>query len=237
MPKGLTRAIQLVNQHAALLVFPIKNKKEPLSLWKCLYPRSEMRWEWDQEGDDRVADLWHLRAQLAESRKVVYSKWYQNRATLLRLDLLPSLLVALNRDDRAMYEQIVESSPISTKELKKRLDLKGSSHEAAFQRSLQNLFRRLLIVGTGEVEDGAFPSLAVGATKFIFEEEWQRALKLSGSHATQEIEHAFEDAPLFWKYLRQSQDRIKTSGERGEEHKKKRLQGELSFEDVLRMKR
>jgi hypothetical protein len=30
-------------------------------------------------------------------------------------------------------------------------------------------------VGTGEVDDGAFPSLAIGATRWIFEDLWEQS--------------------------------------------------------------
>lgn len=42
-----------------------------------------MHWEWDDAGDKRVADLWHLREELSRSgERVVYTKWFQNRAGL-----------------------------------------------------------------------------------------------------------------------------------------------------------
>jgi hypothetical protein len=44
----LRSAISKVNQRGMLLVYPINNKKEPSSLWSEFYPRSEMRWEWDE---------------------------------------------------------------------------------------------------------------------------------------------------------------------------------------------
>jgi hypothetical protein len=43
------------------------------------------------------------------------------------------------------------------------------------------LWTRLLIVGVGEVDDGAFPSLAVGATELVFEDLWLSRKNVSGS--------------------------------------------------------
>src|SRR5687768_12915388 len=86
------KALKAIKEKHALLVFPINNKKEPLSLWQCLYPRSEMRWEWDEGGDNRVATLWHLRAQLSTSREVIYSKWYQGRATFFSKEAFVRLM-------------------------------------------------------------------------------------------------------------------------------------------------
>src|SRR5690606_16085725 len=92
----LPSAIRAVNEQGALLVFSIKDKKEVPSLWSYFYPRSEMKWEWDEDGDGRVHDLWFLREKLSSSGKVVYAKWFQNRATLISKELFPNLLRILN---------------------------------------------------------------------------------------------------------------------------------------------
>ena len=73
-------AITAVRKAGALLVFPMDNRKEPASLWSAFYPKEPMRWEWDESGDDRVAKLWRLRAELSTSREVVYSKWFRGAA-------------------------------------------------------------------------------------------------------------------------------------------------------------
>jgi hypothetical protein len=75
------KALEAINKNRILLVYPIKNQKEPASLWSVLYPRSEMVWEWDAGADGRVSSLWILREELSRSGKVIYAKWYQNRAT------------------------------------------------------------------------------------------------------------------------------------------------------------
>lgn len=48
---------------------------------------------------------------------------------------------------------------------------------------MKDLFSRLLIVGFGEVEDGAFPSLAVGATELLFSDIWTQAKEMRQSEA------------------------------------------------------
>ncbi|HMN67936.1 MAG TPA: hypothetical protein PKC28_05290, partial [Bdellovibrionales bacterium] len=75
------KAIKAIDKKGALLVYPLNNKKEPASIWSELFPRTKMRWEWDAGSDNRVAELWYLREELSRSRKVVYVKWYQGRAT------------------------------------------------------------------------------------------------------------------------------------------------------------
>src|SRR4051812_27586425 len=86
------KSIGAINKRGCLLVYPVNNKREPLSLWSELHPRTRMRWEWDDDGDSKVADLWHLREQLSRSREVVYSKWYQGRATLFSFECFVALL-------------------------------------------------------------------------------------------------------------------------------------------------
>lgn len=80
-PKGVKDAIQAINRRGCLLAFPIDNRKEFPSIWSEFYPKSPMRWEWDEDGDNRVARLWHLRAELSTSNRVIYTKWFRGRAT------------------------------------------------------------------------------------------------------------------------------------------------------------
>ena len=47
--------------------------------------------------------------------------------------------------------------------------------ESTYSKATQELWRRLLIVGHGEIDDGAFPSLAMGSTQLMFEDLWQAA--------------------------------------------------------------
>jgi hypothetical protein len=208
-------AINAVNQHGALLVFPIKNSKEPLSLWSHFFPRSEMVWEWNEDSDHRVADLWHLREKLSSSGKVVYSKWFRGRATLFAKDLLPSLLVLMNLpetgDDRfeaglssgalEMCKLLDDNSPLSTKQLKELSGLQGKFLEADYQRRLNELWRRFLIVGTGEIDDGAFPSLAMGSTRHFFEEEWREALDRTTDEALRHVIDRLGAKSAFTRYL------------------------------------
>lgn len=220
MAKTLNQAnvLKVLKGRGALLVFPIKNKKKPESIWSVFFPRSQMKWEWDESGDGRVVRLWHLRAELAESQRLVYSKWYQGRATVFAKDILPALLRLMNDSHdqfdlenltalspRAveMLRVLNENSPQSTKELKEVLNLKGSSHSAEYERTLKELFARFLIVGVGEIEDGAFPSLAIASTKLFFDSEWETAHRLSFQQAYELVEEAIGDnSPFFTQILR-----------------------------------
>lgn len=180
--RTLAKAEAAIEQAGVLLVYPVANRREPASLWHVLYPRSEMRWAWDQGADVRVVKLWQLREELAARRAVVYTKWYKGRATFFSRALFEALLarslaapLALGSEARELLSLLEEDSPQSTKQLRRAAGLTGRASERTWTRALRELWERLLIVGTGEVDDGAFPSLAVGATRWIFEDLWEHA--------------------------------------------------------------
>jgi hypothetical protein len=173
------KARRAIEEHGVLLVYPIDNRAEPPSLWRALHPRSPMRWAWDEGADDRVVALWHLRERLAASRAVVYGKWFQGRATFFARPLYTAMLahvrqepLLLSSEARELLALVEEDSPQSTKMLRRAAGLGGRAYERVWTRAMRELWTRLLIVGTGEIDDGAFPSLAVGATRWIFEDIW-----------------------------------------------------------------
>lgn len=202
------KCLRAIERQGALLTFPDANKKDPPSLWSVLYPRSEMVWEWDGDADARVSRLWILRENLARSGEVVYSKWYRGRATFFsKADFADLLAVRgaaqqeaqLRGEARQIYELLLESSPRSTKEIKLETELRGRLMEATYQRAMKQLFEAGLIVGFGEVDDGAFPSLACGATKVLFEDLWAESEDISPNEARSRIEGRWN--PAFVKFL------------------------------------
>ena len=88
-------AISKINKKGVLLVFPINNKPESVSLpslWSEFFPKTKMKWEWDEKGDNYVFELWSLMKHLSASGEVVYSKWYQGRATFFSKELFTAML-------------------------------------------------------------------------------------------------------------------------------------------------
>lgn len=176
----LERAKAIVERRGIVLVYPIAGKTDPPSLWGDLYENAPMDWAWDEDADPRVADLWHLRRELAETSDVAYAKWFRGRATFFALPVLQAILGRLTRagdleaglppEAREILALLRERSPLSTKELRAAADLRGKAHERIFTHAMKALWTRLLVVGTGEVDDGAFPSLAVAATDLVFED-------------------------------------------------------------------
>jgi hypothetical protein len=203
-------AIAAINRAGALLVFPLDNKKEPASIWSHFFPRTPMRWEWDESGDNRVGNLWHLRSQLSTTGKVVYTKWFRGRATYFSRELFTALLRALNPIDsytglsseaRKILSILEGESPLSTKEIKRQAGLQGRESERAYERTLKELWSRCLIVAYGEVEDSSFPSLAVGATRILFEDLWTEAWALEIAEAESRISKILPAENLFYKHF------------------------------------
>lgn len=209
---NLSTAVKHVNRKGILLVFPHENRKEPPSLWYEFFPRTKMRWEWDESGDNRVGELWHLRERLSLSRKVIYSKWYRGKATVMAFDVFKAILRLANPDlpdvkglsfqAREILDLLEEDSPLSTKQIKKMADLQGRESETAYTRALRELWSRNLIVAFGEVDEGAFPSLAMGATKVLFEDLWNQGCGMTIEEAEEVIAQRVEAGSSFEKYLK-----------------------------------
>jgi len=66
---------------------------------------------------------------------------------------------------------------------------------------MKELFMRLLIVGFGEVEDGAFPSLAVGATELVFEDLWREGSQMSAPRAKATLERFMPPGSHFKRHF------------------------------------
>jgi hypothetical protein len=243
-------AIAAIERAGALLVFPMDNRPEPASLWSHFFPRDEMRWEWDEDGDNRVSDLWHLRSALSTTRKVVYTKWYRGRATYLSRPLFVGLLRTLNPEGQRprglspeaerVLEVLEGESPLSTKDLKRTCGLKGRENERGYEAALRQLWSRLLIVAFGEVDDGAFPSLAVGAARVLFEDLWAEAFALGLAEAQRRVERALRQSrgePFLahWSKLRQERARACPAGprKRGRSKEPAPVRPVVRFEDLI----
>ena len=187
------KAIEAIERFGILLVYPVNNKKEPPSLWSFFHPDRKMLWKWDSTSHQGIADLWHLREELARSGRVVYAKWYQGRATFFSPLLFAAIFCLMNRPDASplsrdatvLLDMLDENSPKSTKGLKADAKREAGIENKALERALKDLWTRLQIVGFGEVDDGAFPSLAVGSTRVLFEKLWNDAKALSPLRARQ----------------------------------------------------
>lgn len=209
-----SEAVRAIERRGALLVYPLDNREEPRSLWSEFFPRSRMRWEWDSGGDDRVSRMWLLREELSRSQKVVYAKWFRGRATFFSKSVFSDLLATLvpeegqnlplSEDARRILEVLEMDSPLSTKQLKKSTELQGKFHEGLYTRATKELWDRLLIVGYGELDDGAFPSLLMGATRLLFEDLWRESRALDPKEAAVRLQAKLgEESPFFrfWRKL------------------------------------
>ncbi len=206
-----SKAIARIRERGVLLVYPINNRPEPRSLWSEFFPKTPMVWDWNEDSDQRVAGIWQLMKRLSQTGDVVYAKWYQGRATFFSRKLFTAMLAVLRRSQnprrvlsggsKIVMEVLENNSPISTKELKRAADLQGRAHETEYNRAMKELFSRLLIVGFGEFEDGAFPSLAVGATELLFSDLWLQAEEMRPSDADSVIESFMPAGSHFRRYF------------------------------------
>jgi len=193
-----TAAVASVRKHGTLLVFPINNREQPHSLWAEFFPTTRMVWDWNEDSDHRVGDMWQMMKRLSDCGEVVYSKCYQGRATFFSRDLFSAMISTrrahltarhqLSTTAKLLFEVLENNSPLSTRQLKEFSGLQGRANETAYNRGMKELFTRLLIVGFGEVDDGAFPSLAVGATELLFEDVWREGVEMPEDRATTTLE-------------------------------------------------
>jgi hypothetical protein len=210
----IERGLSIVDRLGICLVYPIDNRPEFPSLWSAIHPRRAMRWTWDEDADPRVAEVWHLRERLAASGDVAYAKWFRGRATLFSLPVFHALLGriasagellgGMSHESTELLERLRELSPLSSKQLRADVGLRGKPFERLFTRAMKTLWTRLLIVGTGEVPDGAFPSLAVAATEMMFEDTWLLRARVP-PEADAELERALARTPAFAKELAKAQ--------------------------------
>lgn len=205
------KIIAAIEKKGCLLVYPLQNRKEPASLWSELYPRTQMRWAWDESGDNRVGDLWVLREELSRSKKVVYAKWFQNRATFFSRDVFVCLLAFLGspsgqrplpRASQEALESFLLDSPQSTKVIKENLGWQGKMMESHFNRAMKPLWQGLFLVGFGEVEDSSFASLNMAATENMFEDLWEEAKKLDALTAEKKLLQILDEENPFMKFAR-----------------------------------
>lgn len=201
--------VKAINSRGCLLVYPLENKKEPLSLWSELYPRTKMRWEWDADGDARVSELWILREELSRSGEVVYAKWFRNRATFFSKEVFVHLLaylgssqgrVTLPRSSQEALDSFLLDSPQSTKIIKANLGWQGKLMESHYNRSMKPLWNYLFLVGWGEVDDSSFPSLNMAATQNRFEDLWLESQNLSEDSAGLWLRQKLGEANPFFRY-------------------------------------
>jgi hypothetical protein len=216
VPTRFDRAVAAIETRGILLVYPLANRAEPRSLWSELHPRTPMRWAWDSEADGRVAAMWKLREELARSLSVVYAKWFRGRATFFSRTVFRALLASLakggdlraglSRPARELLELLEDDSPQSTKQLRANSGLQGRVNEGPYTRAMKELWSRLLVVGVGEVDDGAFPSLAMSATATRFEDLWPSGAPPRAETAADErrLAAVLADAPLFAKEIAKS---------------------------------
>jgi len=211
MSKRYRKALAAINERHVQLVYPIQNAREPRSLWHSLHPGSAMRWDWSEDADQRVVDLWQLKDDLCLGREVVYAKWFRGRATFFsRASFVPILALlgttraeALRRNATAsrQYEELQDNSPQTPRRLQQADKMTGSHYRGDYKRGVKLLWEQLVIVGTGEVDEGQFPALAMGATRHILEDLWEEADGMEPRDAEARCRRLLPAASPFSRFL------------------------------------
>ena len=106
----------------------------------------------------------------------------------------------MSRESHILLEALEMDSPLSTKQLKEAAALQGRYMESTYNRAMKTLWQRMLIVGYGEIEDSSFPSLAVGATKNIFEDLWNQSSEITFKEAESFIQKKLPADNKFRKF-------------------------------------
>jgi hypothetical protein len=171
--------------------------------------------------------MWQLREELARGADVVYAKWFRDRATFFSRPVFRALLAVLVREGdpraglsragAALLELLDDNSPQSTKELRASSGLQGRAHEGTYARALKELWSRLLVVGVGEVDDGAFPSLNLSATRHRFEDllPGTPAARDTAAEDARALEAALAEGPLFARHLDKTLAAVRASKREG----------------------
>jgi hypothetical protein len=171
-------AIREVERLGCVAVFPEKSSKKSsiVSLWELFYPRSPMKWEWDESADNRVVKLWWLKNEVARTQKVLYGRFFSNRPVFVSPSEAQKILKSLHLRPlsplaREILARLEDNSP-QTKRMLGR-ELRGDGWEptrADFERALLDLQKSFQIVSLGdsEREKGPMPSSEYAAFGLIF---------------------------------------------------------------------
>jgi hypothetical protein len=116
--------------------------------------------------------------------------------------------VSLSANAQIILDALEMDSPLSTRQVKESTGLGGKFNEGAYNRAMKELFSRFLIVGFGEVDDGAFPSLAVGATKSIYEDIWRASQALPVIKAEEIIDKYWPEGTKMRIYFNKIRSKI-----------------------------
>ncbi len=146
MYKNYKKAVAAINEHHIQLVYPIKNAPEPRSLWHSLHPRTFMKWDWSEDADQRVVDIWHLKDDLSCGQDVVYAKWFRGRATFFSREIFAPILCLLettkvdeiHRSVHAsdIYDELLERSPLTPKIVRQAVDLSGIHNRSDYEKGV-----------------------------------------------------------------------------------------------------
>lgn len=174
----LKGALEHVEKVGRVAIFPEKNKKKSsiISLWELFFPRTKMKWEWDDSADNRVVKLWWLKNEIAQTQKVLYGRFFGNRPILVSKNEARRTMAGLERKPlsslaREILSRLEDNSPQTKRMIGKSLRDDGwEITKGDFERALLSLQKQFLIVNLGdsEREKGPMPSTEYAALSLVF---------------------------------------------------------------------
>lgn len=163
-------AVEFVNERGFVTFWPIKGLTLP-SLWIAVAGDRPV----PSEHDDPGHVTWGWKDDLLDKRRWYYAKVLRGRATMIALDLAPCFYALsenygdpqqdyldLYRDGllslaaKRIYETLLETGPLDTVNLRRRIHMTGKASNSPFERGLTELQRDFKILPVGVAQSGAW---------------------------------------------------------------------------------
>jgi hypothetical protein len=168
--KSKSQAIGFVNQRGFIFFWPIKDIVMP-SLWTAVSGNRPVA----DEHDDPGHVTWGWKDALLGARRWYYAKVLRKRATIISLQMAPFFYALsenygapesdyliqyeqgrLTKEARAIYEALLEESPLDTVQLRRRTQMTSRQSDYRFNRSLNELQSDFKILPTGVTDSGGW---------------------------------------------------------------------------------
>lgn len=88
----MNKFANVIQDKGMLLMFPIKNEKDPDSFWPHVFPRSKFFWDWTKDTDPKIFKIRTIIDELLNNDQIIQAKWYKNRATFFSKETFQHML-------------------------------------------------------------------------------------------------------------------------------------------------
>ena len=163
-------AVKYVNERGFIFFWPIKGVELP-SLWCTVAGNRPV----PNNHDDPAHITWRWKDELLEKKRWYYARILRKRITVISLELLPCFYALspnygtpdedylleyqqgkLTREEKMVYETLLDKGPMNSLMLRKEAHLSSSENTSRYNRALDNLQRDFRILPVGIAEAGAW---------------------------------------------------------------------------------